>query len=129
MDSMNLSEAIATPMKRETIRQAYSTPRPNLSPVLISSVPGHRGTRSPSSQLIPSLAKSFAGALVALASASAAVARLTHARAETSITAARAILPLDGHSLSHTLSLSHSRLVLQILICSFTVVRGGVASY
>ena len=32
-----------------------------------------------------------------------AVARLTHARAATSITAARAILPLDGHSL-HTQS-------------------------
>ena len=53
--------------------------------------------------VLPSLAKSFAGALVALASASAAVARLTHARAATSITAARAILPLDGHSL-HTQS-------------------------
>merc|ERR1711962_1344564 len=63
MDSMNLSEAIATPMNRYTIRTAYSKPRPNLSPKLILSVPGHRGISSPSSQLMPEL--SLAGTAAA----------------------------------------------------------------
>merc|ERR1712180_579125 len=113
-------------------------PIPNLSPIVISSVPGQRGMTSPSSQLIPlsfflsfpSEASPFAASSAARVDAKRAPSKKRDIRKRASAAIVARYCLYDGRSLPQAHS-SHSHLrsltMAQTLLQSMSCLGGGLA--